>query len=93
MSDTFDHYADALDRHLNGEGSELGEDYIWGREELEEGNLGFRNNQKVEITQEHRNCYTNLMNTANAHGYKRGWVYYRLKDYFGEEVAKELCCF
>ena len=45
------------------------------------------------ITAEHRTAYEELLKECAKYGYKSGWVYYQMKDMFGEEIAKTVCKF
>lgn len=36
-----------------------------------------------------RSFINQMKNTAKARGYKRGWIFHRVKDKYGEAVAKQ----
>lgn len=43
------------------------------------------------IFDNHRKEYERLLEEAKVRGYKTGWVYYQMKEQFGEEIAKQIC--
>ena len=46
-----------------------------------------------EITQEQSDEYDRLLKICKDNNYKSGWVYYRMSDRYGEEIAKRVCEF
>jgi len=45
----------------------------------------------MPIFDERRKEYERLLKECKDKGYKSGWVYYKMIEKYGEEIAKEIC--
>lgn len=43
------------------------------------------------IFDEHRKEYERLLKECQEKGHKAGWVFYKMKEKYGEEIAKAVC--
>ena len=43
------------------------------------------------IFDEHRKEYERLLKECRDRGHKPGWVYYRMKEKYGKEIAGKVC--
>ena len=46
-----------------------------------------------EITQEQSDEYERLLKVCKDKNYKSGWVYYRMVEKYGKEIADKICEF
>jgi hypothetical protein len=82
MSDIFDHDLDAVDRFLGGEGDHEDPSEGYDREDFE--------HEVVSVKSEHVDAQLALEKEAEEMGYKHGWVWHRLNEKFGREIANAL---
>ena len=91
MSNTFDHFGDAIDQYLGGACDWGGDTRTMSDPNYEHPHFYWlRQANCIRVTKQQYDFALKLSATAEKNGYKRGWICHKLHDKFDKESCGSL---